>query len=516
MDILDRLEGKVTAPAKPAGFNPTSEQLAILSAATETKHNIQIQALAGAAKTSTLVLIANHPVMQVIPTLSLAFNKKIAEEMKLRLPSNCAAKTLNSLGHSAWSRHLNTRLRLEDKKNYMIVKSLVDAVKHKGVKDKLYEVFSDLTRTVAHGKSSGWVPDDCPQQGTGLVNDEDFFGNLDEALDPEAESIVRQAVLISIKMAFDGTIDFDDQIFMSTCFGARFDPFPLTMIDEAQDLSGLNHRMLELVTAGERLIAVGDPNQAIYAFRGAFGDSMDRLQQRFNMQVLTLSTSFRCPVAVVNEAHWRTPMMKAPEWAQPGSVRTLGDWDANTLPDNAVVICRNNAPLFSLAIKLLIEGRYPQIVGNDIGKTLLKALDKLGPAETTREMAYGLLEDYKLKRLSRAREHAKGQVEDFCFCLKIFLDQGETLGAAKAYADHLMNSTGPIKLMTGHKSKGLEFDNVFILDRELLRIKDDNGYERAGKNQDKNLLYVMQTRSKLNLTYISSENFVMSELVTKE
>lgn len=520
IDFLDRIEGKapetgtVTLPLAPTqGRSPTPEQLEIVTAATTTRENLQIQAYAGAAKTSTLVLLASHPVMQNIPTLCLAFNKKIADEMKARLPSNCSAKTLNSLGHSAWGRHIGKRLNLDTKKNYSIIKKLVDAVKHQGTKNDLYEVFSDLTRTLGQAKSSGWIPDACPHRGVGLVDsDDEFFSSLDEAPPDAAVDIITQALLVSIDQSFAGTIDFDDQIYMSTCFGARFDSFPLTMIDEAQDLSGLNHRMLELIVGGERLIAVGDPCQAIYAFRGAYGDSMERLRERFSMRVLTLSVSFRCPKAIVAEAQWRAPMMKAPEWAADGLVRTLGDWDVHTLPQDAVIICRNNAPLFSLAVRLLMEGRYPQIVGNDIGKTLLKALDKLGAPETPREDVYPLLEDYKLRRLSRTRDHAKGQVEDFCLCMKIFIDQGDTLGSARAYAEHLMNAVGPVKLMTGHKSKGLEFRNVFILDKQLLRLKDEGG----GKNQDKNLLYVMQTRSQENLTYVTSEAFIMSELQVKE
>jgi hypothetical protein len=69
----------------------------------------------------------------------------------------------------------------------------------------------------------------------------------------------RRTVLTdSIRLAYEGQIDFDDQIYMPTLFGGTFPRFPLVMVDEAQDLSPLNHAMLEkLVTS--RLIAVGDP-----------------------------------------------------------------------------------------------------------------------------------------------------------------------------------------------------------------------------------------------------------------
>jgi superfamily I DNA/RNA helicase len=89
-------------------------------------------------------------------------------------------------------------------------------------------------------------------------------------------------------------------------------------------------------------------------------------------------------------------------------------------------------------------------------------------------------------------------VQDQADCLVIFAEQGPTLGDALVYAEHLMTAKGPILLMTGHKAKGLEFDDVFILDRHLVRMEEE---------QDRNLMYVMQTRSKSSLTYVTSDGW---------
>lgn len=509
------LESPLTVPSAPAPLEhtPTAEQAAIITAATTTRDNLLISALAGAAKTSTLVMLANNPTMMEIPTLTLAFNKKIAEEMKNRLPPNCISLTLNSLGHKVWGQAIGRRLHVSTKKNYNIIKDLIDKEKRKDFKDDLYASFSDLLRTLAHGKSQGWVPDSCTRRHTSLLSDADFFRSLDEELPAYHEALLTKAMLRSIDLAYSGQIDFDDQIYMSTCFPSKFPQYPLVMVDESQDLSPLNHAMLEQIVDGERLIAVGDQCQAIYAFRGAYGDSMTRLQQKFSMTEFPLSTSFRCPVAVINEARWRAPHMTAPDWAKPGTISSLGTWSIDDLPQDAVILCRNNAPIYNLAILLLTEGRYPQIVGNDIGKTLLKAVAKLGDRSLPREEAYAALETYQLHRLSRTRDHAKAAVKDFCKCLSIFLDHGETLGGAINYAEHLMTVTGPIKMMTGHKSKGLEFPHTFILDRHLLRTDEEGG---RGMNQDCNLLYVMQTRAQETLTYITSENFVMTSATKEE
>lgn len=507
-------EREPTAAAVQTSFKPTEEQLAIAEAATQTKDNLMIEALAGAAKTSTLVYVANLPEMQSIPTLALAFNKKIAEEMKARLPGNCVASTLNALGHKAWGQAIGRRLTVNTKKNGDIMGELIKK-EPKAAQDRLWENYSELLRYVSHAKSSGWVPEACQRQGTNLYeSDDDFFDNLDEEVSAKERQLITQTVLLSIEQSYQGLIDFDDQIYMSALFPCRFTPYRLTMIDEAQDLSGLNHFLLQKIVQGCRLFAVGDPCQAIYGFRGAYADSMSRLQQSFSMTVLRLSTSFRCPRRVVEEAQWRAPHMNAPDWAQEGEVKTLASWDIEHLSADAVIVCRNNAPIFKLAIMLLSEGRYPQIVGNDIGKTLLKALTKLGDASMPQAEALQKWEVFRMNKISKAREHARASAEDFCRCLRIFIERGDTLGAAVQYANYLMTQTGPIKMMTGHKSKGLEFDNVYILDRQLLRIQDDDG--RSGKNQDKNLLYVMQTRAKKTLTYITTEGFVAGELETLE
>ena len=74
-------------------FTPTSEQIAAVNAAKDSTANLAIIARAGAAKTSTLVLIGEA--LPQTDILCLAFNKAIAEEMTERLPPNCESKTLH-------------------------------------------------------------------------------------------------------------------------------------------------------------------------------------------------------------------------------------------------------------------------------------------------------------------------------------------------------------------------------------------------------------------------------------
>ena len=173
-------------------------------------------------------------------------------------------------------------------------------------------------------------------------------------------------------------------------FGGVYPKYPMVMIDESQDLSPLNHRTLELMVA-DRLIAVGDPRQAIYSFRGAHTKSMQEMKSRFNMQELTLSTSFRCPRAVVRKAQSHAPHMRWPEWAEEGRVERLEEWSAQTPPDGSAVICRNNAPLFKAAMFFIRHNRGIKIIGNDIGAGLVKLLKKMGdPKDSSETLAFSI------------------------------------------------------------------------------------------------------------------------------
>jgi DNA helicase-2/ATP-dependent DNA helicase PcrA len=478
-------------------FTPTEEQSAIVERARSTTDNILLSALAGAAKTSTLVLLAEAlPDVQI---LCLAFNKRIADEMQERLPSNCKAMTLNSLGHRTWSEATGRRLRIETSKTYTILKQLVDECPRHD-KDILYENFAELLRIIDFGKSCGYVPTGKYERAKRLMDDELFFNHIEQKLSDLEFGIVRLATEISLKQAFEGLCDYNDQILMPTVFHGAFPRYPLTLIDEAQDLSALNHATLRKMVGQRRIIAVGDPNQAIYGFRGAHEESMNALRQEFNMQEMHLSISFRCPIEVVKHSHWRAPTMRWPEWAKQGEVRYLSKWSPNDLPESATIICRNNAPLFRIAIKLLMAGRPVELHGKDVVAGLTKVMRKFGGSDLRAANVLDKIDVWEEQQKQKNKHRAHGSIEDRAECMRIFTHQGPTLGDALAYAQHMVQMHSPLKMMTGHKAKGLEFDHVFFLDNELVGMEQ----------QEPNLRYVIITRAKETLTYINSDDMVPS------
>lgn len=477
-------------------FTPTPEQIAIVEAARDTEDNLLVGAYAGAAKTKTLELVAHA---KVEPTLALAFNKRIADELGKRLPGHVMCKTLNSIGHGAWTQTIGKRPNLEIDKSRLIFKALAEEAS-KADKQEMWDRVSEIMGVFREARQQGYVPPKYQNRGRTLIEQEEFYAGLEEEPDALLVDTVERMLQISIDKAYYGEIDFDDQIYMSTLFGGVFPRFPRVLGDEVQDWTPLNHAMVDKLVV-KRLIAVGDELQSIYGFRGAMQNGMKLMKERYNMRELHLSISFRCPRSVIRNARWRATNMQWPEWAEEGICQTLTALKAEDVPDGAVFICRNNAPLFSTALEFLKAGRGIKILGNDIGPGLIKILKNLGELPLSQDQA--LLELDRWYEAKKKKSRALAALADRYECLKFFIEQGPTLGAAIAWAEHIFSASGPIQFSSGHKSKGLEWDTVYHLNPSLV---GKFAFSPSAIEQEHNLKYVIETRAKKALYIIEGEN----------
>ena len=480
-------------------FKHTVEQKAIIDAVVNTDDNIMVTALAGSGKTSTLESLSK--VMKESSALCLAFNKSIANEMSERLDSRCTAVTLNALGHRAWAATIGKRIKLNRSKMYFMLKHRVEGAydqdQFKG------SAFNDMLKVTQQGKVHGFLPKGIPNTKP-LYTEDDFFETTDVILSPAQQQVVIDISRESYEEARFGIIDFDDQILCSTVStDVTFPRYPLYLIDEAQDLSDLNHEMLaKMVGNTGRLIAVGDSFQAIYAFRGAEERSMGMMMKRFNMIEMKLTVSFRCAQAIV-ENQSRAPEMTWFNGAPMGEVLSYKAWTPTEIPDGSAIICRNNAPLFTCALNFLKNGIKPTLGNKDIISQVVKNLKNLGPKSMKRDAVLTTINDWVEKTGEKRRD--KDSVNDMAECLRVFADRSKTLGDAMKLAKEIEEQEGGIYLSTIHRAKGLEWGTVSILDVELIKIgsEKDNG-------QEANIRYVSETRAKHTLNYITSEGFVDS------
>ena len=101
-----------------------------------------------------------------------------------------------------------------------------------------------------------------------------------------------------------GIIDFTDQIYLPFIMNLTAQKkYGFVFVDECQDLSKAQVKVVEKYLREDgRLLAVGDPYQAIYGFAGADCNSFNRVTDAFNCVVLGLTDCFRCPQDVIRLA----------------------------------------------------------------------------------------------------------------------------------------------------------------------------------------------------------------------
>lgn len=126
-------------------------------------------------------------------------------------------------------------------------------------------------------------------------------------------------------------------------------------------------------------------------------------------------------------------------------------------------------------------------------------MKKLGPEDLSKSQTLSAIADWEAEKLDKESTSAS----DLAACMRVFAEHGSDLGQTIRYAEHVLAQKGRIRLMTGHRSKGLEFDNVVHLDPHLVRMGHHGG---SVSDQDKNLDYVISTRSKDKLTEIASRD----------
>ena len=112
-----------------------------------------------------------------------------------------------------------------------------------------------------------------------------------------------------------GLLDYSELVSRAVAFAESIEGqarlrhrYELVVVDEYQDTDAAQERLLHALAGdGRDLVAVGDPDQSIYAFRGADVRGITEFPHRFAHQgraaeVLTLKTSRRCAAEIVRSS----------------------------------------------------------------------------------------------------------------------------------------------------------------------------------------------------------------------
>lgn len=485
------------------------QQIAVLEYILTGHGSAVIEAVAGAGKTFTLIEILKA--IKNSDVLFCAFNKAIANEITDRIDPigiDCKVSTIHALGFAAY-RNIQKRVKVDGFKLNNIAKS-------------------EFTGEYADLQSFAIAATDMAKQvGLGVLKDENNDNNWYEMCEhfslfdslPDKYTTDRgidaARYLLNASNNLMNIVDFSDMIYMPILKKARVQQYDYILLDEAQDTNSTRRALVKMMLKPQgRLIAVGDPHQAIYGFTGADSDSLAMIKEEFNAVTLPLSVTFRCPKSIVTVANQWVNHIEAHDSAPEGIVDSCDYQDiAKVATKDDAIICRLTKPLVELAYNLLRQNVACKVEGRKIGEGLVNICKKWKGVKNVAELQVKV-ENWAEREITKHK--AKGNdsrcqnIEDQAETLYIFMAQCEEsdpvstlIGKIQALFTETKERQNVLILSTIHRSKGREWNRVFALGMET--YSPSKWARKAWElEQEDNLCYVQVTRAKKQLTLVNA------------
>lgn len=295
-----------------------------------------------------------------------------------------------------------------------------------------------------------------------------------------------------------GVVDFNDMLVRLLERDLQFG-YEELFVDEAQDLSPLQWRVIEKLGAHVKTVYVaGDDDQAVHSWAGADPHGMARFVRSHNAKSKILDQSHRIPAqvhelaqSVISRVGNRVPKTYRPR-ADAGVLLKYGRMDM-AIEDSgmgSMILCRDKSTK-SEAEKWLIERSLPYVSSGGAGlfrsryATAIRELRKAQRGEPNKFNPRHLRRDLNLDRALQ-------------------MDAIEAVSIPPYFADYFrqvdLDCSTPYVLSTIHASKGLESDNVVLLNGMSDRVfskMDDSEYR---------VWYVGVTRARKELRVVHMDN----------
>jgi DNA helicase II / ATP-dependent DNA helicase PcrA len=544
--------------------------------------NIVINALAGTGKTTLLRHLAGHKKPNE-RWLYLVFNKKNQVEAtsgKSPFPPGVDVKTTHSfLGEVLRNNSKVGKIQHTDIGKDKIG-GLLDgawfaekAEQQMGIpKNLLWPLKSRVKKIASLAKAFAIMPDaNVKQNVEQLMHKYGIDGDLtsdmkrppQNPVDYTQEVITLATDILSQSLPgqsshpeLRGVRDHDDTLWYAAIHAdeIHWPQYDVVLADEVQDFNKAQLIMLKkLGDSGARIVAVGDPHQSLYSFRGADSEAFGNVQSLLGgagrgAQTFDLPTNYRSGKNIIDFVNKNTHVKGLKAGKDHDGVVTNDkkysdvqntvseEWNKDgKLKMETAYIARTNKPLVLAALHL-IKSHIPfVIIGRDFADDLVKFVRRVSNGRTVDIQSFWnqMHQDMDDKRrwytgkakkeqeLKEAQETTDaldeilqfladkqwGDVktsEDFVNYLKrIFGGLNVDENAADAKKFESMDPHKFVVLTTAHRSKGLEFKRVFLLRNDLFPHPSAKTPDELA--QEGNAKYVAKTRATHELHVLNDD-----------
>lgn len=339
--------------------------------------------------------------------------------------------------------------------------------------------------------------------------------------------------------------------------------FKWVLADETQDTDDLQFRLLQLISDGN-IFLVSDPNQALYAFRGANPDNIVHIVNWFpDAKTVTLPENYRSSKELVEFGKKNAPLKN--ELTE--NIRTANPSgpqieyrmysgaaeeaeavlaSASEDPGNSAILARTNNQLGIYETLCLAHNLKFHLLGRSglWNKAEIKTLVNLAgfcmQNRQPEKYSEQLVAPYRQRIRTQAADAALNEImrvsnlesmysnddysEDENFAItnlrtvadiaKRFRTLGEFLNHARKAAHASRKSKNAVTLSTVHQAKGLEWQNVFVIGVQTGKLP----HEKGDPAEEARIFYVAITRpqKRLRLSFAGSPSAFIVPYLTSE
>ena len=283
-------------------------------------------------------------------------------------------------------------------------------------------------------------------------------------------------------------------------------------------------------------------HNSVYAFNGANSESFNLIKKMFApVKEFTLPICYRCPTSHLKRVNneFSIPILprdNAPE----GFIKTIANNEIKKyIQPGDMIISRKNKYLPEVILQMSIAGipiyiedkdfvdRVKKIakktklnslksLENNINKLVNRAKENILNLETFQKETEGMTKEEQ-ENLAQEKAESNSQVDSSLFLLKIidsYLNKYPMASVEefRIYLDKLLNTyprADAVRICSIHKAKGLEADNVFVLNEAKYEYLPFASPEQ--NQQEKNLSYIATTRARNGLYLVKLSDLTQAK-----